>query len=340
MGLLNIFEIISMNLQFIGILASIQNIWPDWKFIKYLAYLNLDLNINIPQIPRVDFRMQFIMLAYVLPLVITVMLLLSFKPMKVVIWYCCLLCSSALLTIGSLFYFLPQRNSNDTKESGLNLVKYGAIALGVLLLAFLFQRWKDDNDRRERLRVAPDDYVDEEDVSEFDLNWLKKNKTGIAKSFATQCRNSIIAFFLLYIGGVSSQLFTLSFLNQFFFYYVDFVTAIQEIPQIMGIIIFAVGLLFSYNWFSNLFQFGRDFNTKINSLIKKDFIKIILVLLGLVYIPTTTSLLSMTLCEPVNCPKRKELVRKLTASTGGDLNSIWSQFRHIKRSNCATLEPA
>ena len=261
-----------------------------------------------------------------MPLTITIMLLLSFKPISAVLWYCVLLCSAALLTIGSLFYLLPQRGNSNTHTTGLTLIQIGGITVVILLLIFGFQKWKKDNDRRERLRVAPEELLDSEDVSEFNLKWLKNKKFGITKSFAVQSRNSIIAFFLIYIGGISANLFSFSFLEQYFYYYSYWVKDIQNIPEIFGAIIFTIGIVFTYNWFSNLFQAGRDLNTKINAVIKKDFVKIVLILLGLVYIPTTTSLLSMTLCEPVECPMGQELANKISTTTT-NFNSIWYQFR-------------
>eukprot|EP00835_Amoeboradix_gromovi_P001002 NODE_39_length_29903_cov_0.529057.p3 type:complete len:567 gc:universal NODE_39_length_29903_cov_0.529057:11149-9449(-) len=326
MGLTNIFEIVSMNLQFVGILASIQNIWPDWRIIKYLAFLNLNLNIHIPQVPRVDVRMQFIILAYFLPLIITNMLLLSFKPIKAVLWYFSLLCSAALMTIGTLFYVLPKKQNKDNKGTGLTLIQIGGVACTVLILMYAFEKWRADNNRRERLRVAPEGEMDEDDVSEFNLKWLKSKKYGISKTFAIQSRNSIIAFSLLYVGGVSANIFTFSFVETYFYSYSSLIADIRQIPEIFGLILFILGIIFFYNWISNQTKLGIEFNTKVNNVIKKDFVKITLIVLGLLYIPTTTSLFSMTLCEPVECAPGKELVTKMS-TTADNVNSIWFQFR-------------
>jgi hypothetical protein len=65
---------------------------------------------------------------------------------------------------------------------------------------------------------------------------------------------------------------------------------------IVGIVLLSVGGLMFYNWFSNLFYRTRRINTDLNAFFRKNFLKMILLILSVMYIPITQSLFRCVFC--------------------------------------------
>ena len=110
---------------------------------------NFDLAVDLPNVPRMDFRAYYLLVVVFIPLIASFVLLLFFKPIIVCLWYLLTLVSISCLIGGTLHHnldlfvgavtmFLP----NVAAESGVEgsakaLLITGGVLLFVCLVAMM-----------------------------------------------------------------------------------------------------------------------------------------------------------------------------------------------------------
>lgn len=128
---------------------------------------------------------------------------------------------------------------------------------------------------------------------------------------------------MIFIGLIATKAITLSALSPYLTFAASLESAFIAIGLIVGSLLLTFGSILFYNWFSNLFRFGRVFNTTLNKFFRENFLKIILLFLSLLYIPITNSIFSSFNCEKKTCSAGYEFpVTELTFS----VDSIESSF--------------
>lgn len=70
------------------------------SFVK-TNFLTLDIALDIPAIPKLDFRTHFLLVAVVLPLAFSFVMVLFFKSFSVTLWYLLLLLSFSFMVGGN-----------------------------------------------------------------------------------------------------------------------------------------------------------------------------------------------------------------------------------------------
>ena len=121
------------------------------------------------------------------------------------------------------------------------------------------------------------------------------------KSNAKQVRNFIVSIVLLFIGY-----------TQFIFPFLIF------------------GFLVLINCLLNCFTKGQQFTSDINTWCRKSSLKIVLILLGFIYIPITTDTLEMLFCKELKCKVNEVIDRGFPTALSFDLLSHSEQFGQCK----------
>lgn len=121
-------------------------------------------------------------------------------------------------------------------------------------------------------------------------------------------RNLTISSVMIFLGLVSTRIVVFDSIKNYLSFWSNFQGAIFQIGGMIGYVLLFSGVALFYNWITGLFKYTRIINFKLNLWIQKNFLKVILFLLALIYIPMTSSLFSAVNCGNVTCPQGTELV--------------------------------
>ena len=138
---------------------------------------------------------------------------------------------------------------------------------------------------------------------------------------------------MVFVGLVSTKLVLLDPLTQYFTVTPLLIEAMEGVGMVVGGLLLVLGSFLFYNWISNLFRYGRIFNTKMNTYFRENFLKIILLLLSLLYIPITNSLFSSLNCEWKRCEAGTEFP---VSDISFNLQSIQKSFSRLNAVENAT----
>ena len=138
---------------------SVWSVPTDW-----LNWAALNLKLDIPWLPRTDFRGHFLMITVGLPLLLAVLMLIIFKSFLVAIWYCMLLFSITLLGTGALAKFLPSSGLTRIAPADFLLILGGSL-LAFCLLALAVNIFAA---RRRRQRIASGQVEIGEEEAEYE----------------------------------------------------------------------------------------------------------------------------------------------------------------------------
>lgn len=98
--------------------------------------LEIDPNLNLPKFLsslsnyRIEFRVQFLALAILFPLILTISTLLIFKPIYLVAWYLVFIVSLVVIFVGSLGYIVGSTNTVYQYINTLSGTSQGITVLG------------------------------------------------------------------------------------------------------------------------------------------------------------------------------------------------------------------
>ncbi|KAJ1515449.1 hypothetical protein HMI54_001360 [Coelomomyces lativittatus] len=342
MGLFTIVEIFSNFSQYLGIIGSIDVVWPEsLKWIgDYLHFLRVDFTqtINLPNInlPSLDFRAQHIILINAFPLALAIILLVFFKSMRVVLWYCALLTSVGVLFTGLVLRFIPSGPFTSMTSISQLLCIVGGSCLVLCFLGFIFYRLitnyrhkihpqQPSSSEDEELQLTKQNSKDIESSSihNLDIEAITLKDRISKKSFWIQTRNFTLGSLLLFFGLLIAGVFPSNVFGSVFHFYYLVEDAFYSVGATIGWIMVSFGLALIYNWTMGHFAIARRFHTRLNYLFRKNFVKVVLALLGLLYVPMSTSIFSCFLYKFVSCPTGTELVHSFVRL---DLDSLITTF--------------
>ncbi|KNE65727.1 hypothetical protein AMAG_09708 [Allomyces macrogynus ATCC 38327] len=356
MGGFALFEILSNFVQYIGIVGSVKVNWPSelaWVG-NYLRYLRIDFTVPLPNvtIPPLDFRAQHIFLTNVVPLAFAALLLIFFKSLRIVLWCSALLFAIGLIFAGIVLLALPTSQFSSQVSIAQYLLIGGFLGLALLAAIYFAPRLYARYRKRKRQAIMPvtdsqelrttavvqawaadpdedgaDDGNDDALATSgaVDVNRIKtKNRAG-KKSFWRQTRNFVAGFGLTTFGLIITGAFRNGWLSSEFNFYSAFESALLSIGSPIGWVMFAFGVALLYNWLSGLSARMRRFNTRVNYLFRKNVVKVVLFVLGILYIPMATSILSVFMCVWVTAPAGNEFVLRTVTLDWASLLSSFSR---------------
>ncbi|TPX37145.1 hypothetical protein SmJEL517_g01034 [Synchytrium microbalum] len=351
MGVVDIFQILVTFAQHLSIISSFNIPWPaQWNGFLAVKNLRLDLSVQFTTyVPAIDFRAQYIILAYFIPMFITLFMLIFFKSPQVVVWYGLLLGCFGCLAAGIALQFIPTTQYSSQQNIASILMSAGGGGAGFLLVVYLIiwaVRRHLAKRKKARIHAASSghpnvaDILNARSVSTVALsNEIKPNLKLLAsgshykmKPWWKILRNMIVAGALLYSGlllvGATSNPYTSDYLSQ-----VEG-QQIQPIAIALGTILLVFGTLLSYNIISGFFLAGRKMNKRMNSFFRKNMTQFALLGMVILYIPQTTAVFNVFPCTQITCSAGQQFV---TNRIDLDITSISSTFlRNTTNSTACT----
>ena len=321
MSFASVFELISMYLQFMGITMSIRvNLSDDSDWDGYIGFIKLfQLNfedigalgpgLTYTSLPINESRLNYLFKTAFLPLFIAFVSLFLYKPMSTAVWFLILLLGVMCTIIGG---FLNQEFPNINYVQ--YLVPFGAAAILSMLAIYGYSRLQAFLTKRQHKRRLKQDpnyksHHKIEDIDNFDE--IDKDVEALKKS--------AFKMFRMFLFGVVSLVIYVYLLVK-----IDPSTSSPQIQILRSYLIFVAGivaLLALGNFFGSQSTKGRRIFTKLNSIVRKHSLKVILIFLALMYIPITTVLFKFLICTSVSCERGQRINR---LDSGSDLASVSS----------------
>ncbi|KAL7749128.1 hypothetical protein RI367_005533 [Sorochytrium milnesiophthora] len=161
--------------------------------------------------------------------------------------------------------------------------------------------------------------------SNADLNKIKNavKQQYAPKSFVKQSRNLSLGILLIIVGLILSGTIASPLFTDEAYADPTFKAFVQGFGIPIGWTMFSCGLYLTYNWAAGQFELMRRFHARLNYYFRKNVLKIILLILGLLYIPMTSSILNLTMCETVTCDAGQEFQLNLVQL---QVNSLLTQY--------------
>eukprot|EP00003_Mantamonas_plastica_P025648 TRINITY_DN5075_c0_g1_i1.p1 TRINITY_DN5075_c0_g1~~TRINITY_DN5075_c0_g1_i1.p1 ORF type:complete len:829 (+),score=253.40 TRINITY_DN5075_c0_g1_i1:498-2984(+) len=301
-SLLTFNEIILAHIQYIGMLNLIDVPWPSlwFEWSGWVTLFSLDLNVNIPDFPNLDFKLHWIAIVIIIPMFLTIITLFLFKNPRVVIWYFITLISLALTLAGVLSILVPEISTNFVVGSMTFVIIGGS---GLLICGILYLVTKNSgkpvytHEKKEagaEYEEDDDEDVDDEigDVTRYEIQ--RKSKFSIMRSF-------ILASLFTMAGLLILEIVDPSFL----FSVPGGVVAsgtMAGLGTLVGRIALGLGALFFIYFVLSVTHKGNEILDKISGMLRGNFIKLILFVLTVIYIPVTNTMASAWSCVDLTCP--------------------------------------
>lgn len=136
-----LFEILMTYVQYVSILVNIRVPWPDdWMIpLEWTKLFSLDIDLSFLKLPSLDYRTYYLLVVVIVPLALSFIMLLFFKPVSVIVWYFLLCLSLACLVAGTFGSVVPSLSLGVGQVmSAWGFLIAGGIGLAVCL-AFLIK---------------------------------------------------------------------------------------------------------------------------------------------------------------------------------------------------------
>ncbi|KAI9218193.1 hypothetical protein BC828DRAFT_407818 [Blastocladiella britannica] len=344
MGALALLEIGSNFIQYVGVIGSVKIQWPSgFEYIgNYLRYLRIDFTSQLPNvnIPTLDFRSQLVLYSNALPLFVAILLLIFFKSVPVVLTACVIIGGIGLIVSGIVLLSLPTTQFSVQSNVAQYLIIGGAGAEILVATGYLVRRYLA---RRRANKVVPITGSPTSDAgapmmnqgdngSEVNVEAIKTRDRYGRRPHLLQLRDFCIGAVLTFLGLIITGCANTTSWNAASTTWYNFVLIMKSLGFVIGWVFFAFGLAFDYIFLSNVFRTTRRFNRRAMYFLKKNAIKIVLFLLGFLYIPMATSILSTFSCTWITAPAGSEFVRRVVSL---NLASLQSDFSRSSLTNVA-----
>ena len=271
MGVTSVAEILIMNAQFLSMTANTNYTWPD-EWLPYIHVLQIFTfnfwgSFQFFGINSSDSRAQHLIITNIIPIILCLIILFCFRSVLKILRYGITILGVCGLVLGIILTIFGG-------GSGLPIVFVCGFVLILLSIEYWMHKRREKRKIEEKINNAVGSTVDL-DADEIDLEkfkFLKGLKFVHKKGFWRQLRNTILGLLMFIVGA----------------------SLFSNIGRGSGngplfIVISISGILLIYNVISNMSDKGRKFNTKVNYKFRKDIVKIILTIFGLLYVPITLS---------------------------------------------------
>eukprot|EP01012_Entosiphon_sulcatum_P031487 TRINITY_DN3986_c0_g1_i1.p1 TRINITY_DN3986_c0_g1~~TRINITY_DN3986_c0_g1_i1.p1 ORF type:complete len:925 (-),score=104.87 TRINITY_DN3986_c0_g1_i1:24-2798(-) len=282
--MLGILENLTSFIQLLSMLRNYGIPWPD-SFNSLLEWTStISANISalqeaLPWIP-VDWRTQFTIICTALPLFFTFAAAFFFKGAHVVGWYSLLLTGIAFVVLGTASIILKALNATGVAVGGMTLLIIGAVM--VMLCIVLFCIYGAQVRHRQRRHTNMLDVMLE---STEHIPWGSVVKKLVVAA-------ALIAAGLIFSGWLDISTIDDLLLNVRSV--VSLIRVLAIVGFVLGVIIFlVVCLYFSRRGRELLWKVRREVNTK--------FLKLLLVLVSLAYIPVVSTAIGGLTCQETRC---------------------------------------
>lgn len=290
MGVNTVVQLLLMQLQYIALLGNLDVNWPtQWRnFLNFMNIFALDPQdlIGDQEIPVIDFRILFIIVSVVLPVVLNILILLLARPMYIVLWYATLVTGVMLLVVGALGLILPSTTGDsNTGMAQVYLIVGAALAGGMILIALI-------NLILVKCCGKEVDMVDNFEREQASLKRFHRSRT---------LQHIVVIALCGLIGAILLG-------------YLPFgVAQLQEVRDSQGSL--AAGFIVIIGWallgfaaivflyaIPHCFARGRSCMQKLRVFVKNNLLMVLLLLISASYIPTMQYCVNMFMCADYSCP--------------------------------------
>jgi hypothetical protein len=272
----SIFGLASMQVQFFSLMSKLSIPWPnEFRNIMYVLDLaNLDPRAMFRNYdwPVVDFRLLFILVANIVPLMIALMMLILFQPLYVVFWY--------FLTAGSFVAIITGLVLNFSEGlpigvwfsvgGGFLFAISGIVGITVYCVSHMDK--PDEDDVRAALEQAR------------------------AEKLAFNCKRTLLAL-LIAGGGFFGGCVLTGLVVKF-----SFTPREDDTLKIIGFVLFSLAGIAALHFLIHLTAPGRRISLKVGEFFSRNFLMVMLVILSVSYVPAITYCLNNFMCADYKCP--------------------------------------
>eukprot|EP01028_Stygiella_incarcerata_P012939 TRINITY_DN807_c0_g1_i1.p1 TRINITY_DN807_c0_g1~~TRINITY_DN807_c0_g1_i1.p1 ORF type:complete len:868 (+),score=187.73 TRINITY_DN807_c0_g1_i1:100-2703(+) len=286
MGFREKVEILVTYCQFLGLIVALDAPFPS-LFSSVLGWTKfLAVTLKIPWIPSLDFRAQFTIVAVILPLIFTLILLLVFKDWTVVVWYVFLLVGLTLVLAGIIPRYTMSNDDLSTNHPNDQFLYTGLIILGICLILLLFHLCCRGKARRsDRINVAG--MTAEELQSAL--------KAAPRPSFFMLLFKFLVGSLLILLG-----LATLGFIP-FTMTEESQSSVWKDMNDTVAWFLVVLGALVLIHFVLTLSKKGREKLFAMRLALRGNFLKLVLFLLTILYLPVITNVFDALFYVRVKC---------------------------------------
>ena len=299
MGLLSLFEILTMYTQFLSVSFSTKIRWPE-SWVYYRGLLEV-ASLNFQEvIPAFDARTNYLFITSVIPLLMSFVLLYLFRRLAFAVWFLFLQIGILTGSMGWGFYILVRK---EPISLGFGIL--GTVLVGILLIALLAKNHLMST--IEQIKIVYNKYAHPDKVSDSQFEVIKDTYEAVpmeaeCKPTRALIRNVVVAIFFIVAASLFFTMIKVRGKS----------SASTKLQSIVAPILYFIAFCFLLNVQLNLFPKGVTFLTKLNIYFRKNTLKVLQILLGLMYIPITTSIMSMFMCKTVSCPAGTRIFKYLS----------------------------
>jgi len=286
------------HVQFIGMLSSLDIKWPEeWnEFLNVLSFANLDPNFIVGQrkVPVITMRMIFIFVSICVPILINVFLLLIFQPATLVLWYLALSSGVCLFLAGLVAALLPDSGVQQS-YSPTSFVALGLVLIFGCLLALCIKKIRDHRHEQQMLAEGVDREDIEAEIMEESEKWYRRFHRK--RSFLHLCLGLLLALIgILFLGIVDVKLPGNQSTKSWFSGPVFLILGFVALGCSGAVLLFMA---------FNLCRCGRVGLQKVGKFMKDHLLMLLLMFVGMSYIPTLQYAVNVYMCAEYSCPPGK-----------------------------------
>lgn len=285
MSLSTTFALITNQLQFIGLLSEADVQYPEGMdtVLAWFNFANFDPSPylgNETDFPIVNFRLLFVIVSIMLPIVITILIMLLFVATHIVFIYAAFTTGVLLIFVWviSTFVGVTVGTSDDSfLVIGLVLV---SVATLVALMVYLINRF----------------YVTEEEKQIGKEDKLRQDRESARKFH----RDVTLLRLLASVAFVLTGLILMKYVDVNLTF-----TNLGTILNIVGIALLCIGVIIFISFILALFERGRSASQKVQDFIERYGLVVLLGLINASFVPAMSYCATVFLCYDYVCDAGK-----------------------------------
>lgn len=277
-----IVSLVGMQTQFVALLAKLSLPWPnEWmRIMQALEIFNLDPRkvLGARDLPVIDFRALFIIVANLIPIAVTVLMLVLFQPVGVVAWYTVTAACFVATIAGIIIRFMEGLTVGIWLAGGGGFLFVLCCIVGVV--SYLYRHVDDD----KKLAMFGSSLKREQEAKRAEK--LKLNQWRTLKYFVVST--------VCLVGGC--------ILNGFFVDVGLRTHAEESTLQAVGYTLLVISGIAVFYFLFSLSVGGRHAIYKLHSFLSANTLMSMLVLISVVYVPVITYTINIFMCATYECP--------------------------------------
>ena len=284
-------EIVLAYFQYLSSILDTPGVAYPYPWLSVRPFLGF-IELSAPVISNIlafaaDSRLYFMFISLIVPLILVFAGLLALNPKKVVLWYFLLLASLIALLTGVLATVIAETIGIDIEfTTSLFLMGGGGGVFVICILSALINKFLLSDEIQEELSSS----LSLKERFELDTRDFQCGSflQGLLQSALFSAVGIAIFFFVNFLIQFSTFVFQSA------------ITAIAAVLIIIGVMLFLWNLL-------QVTQRGRRLRWHAGEFMEANFMKLLLLLTSILYIPIGSSTVAIFNCNPFTCPAGRRM---------------------------------